>query len=43
MNQSKYIRVMFLIKTLRDKGKIETALKLIDKYNITMYSEAYYD
>jgi len=43
MNQDKLIRVLFLIKKCRDNGRIETALKLIDKYNITQVSEEYYD
>lgn len=40
---SKIIRVLFLVKRCRDKGKIGLALKLIDKYKITQVSEAYYD
>jgi len=43
MGQDKLIRVLFLIKRCRDKGKIGLALKLIDKYNITQVSESYYD
>jgi len=43
LNQDKLIRVLFLIKRCRDKGKIGLALKLIDKYDITLMSEAYYD
>ena len=43
MDQDKLIRVLFLIKRCRDKGKIGLALKLIDKYNITQVSESYCD
>jgi hypothetical protein len=43
MDQNKFVRLKFLIQKLREKGKIETILKLIDKYNLTQVSEDYYD
>ena len=43
MDQNKFVRLKFLIQKLREKSKIETILKLIDKYNLTQVSEDYYD
>ena len=39
------IRVLFLIKECRDKGKYDLALKIIDKYNIdkVKLEESYYN
>ena len=39
------IRVLFLIKECRDKGKYDLALKIIDKYKIdkVKLEESYYD
>ena len=39
------IRVLFLIKICRDRGKHDLALKLIKKYNIdkVKLEESYYD
>ena len=45
MKKNKTIRVLFLIKECRDKGKYDLALKIIDKYNIdkVKLEESYYD
>ena len=43
MSNREYIRLRFLIKELKENGKLEEAIKLIKKYNITIPSEAYYD
>jgi|TARA_R110001599_G_scaffold125280_1_gene298138 hypothetical protein len=45
MKTNKMIRVLFLIKECRDKGKYDLALKIIDKYNIdkVKLEESYYD
>ena len=39
------IRVLFLIKECRDKGKYDLALKIIDKYKIdkVKLEESYYN
>jgi len=36
-------RLLCLIKKCRDKGKIELALKLINKYGVERISESYYE
>ena len=45
MKTNKMIKVLFLIKECRDKGKYDLALKIIDKYNIdkVKLEESYYD
>jgi len=43
MSNREYIRIRFLIKELKDNGKLDEAIKLIKKYNITIPNEAYYD
>ena len=45
MKTNKMIRVLFLIKECRYKGKYDLALKIIDKYNIdkVKLEESYYD
>ena len=43
MNQTKLIRLKFMLHKLRTKGKTWLALKLIDKYKLTQVSEAFYD
>jgi len=43
MSNREYIRLRFLIKDLKDNGKLDEAIKLIKKYNITIPNEAYYD
>ena len=43
MSNGEYIRIRFLIKELKDNGKLDEAIKLIEKYNITIPNEAYYD
>ena len=43
MINKEYIRLRFLIKELKENGKLEEAIKLIKKYNITIPNEAYYD
>ena len=43
MSNREYIRLRFLIKELKENGKLDEAIKLIKKYNITIPNEAYYD
>jgi hypothetical protein len=45
MKRNKMIRVLFLLKHCRDRGKYDLALKIIDKYNIdkVKLEESYYD
>ena len=45
MKTNKMIRVLFLIKECRDKGKYDLALKIIDKYKIdkVKLEESYYN
>ena len=43
MNHTTLIRLKFMLHTLRTKGKLGLALKLIDKYKLAQVSEAYYD
>ena len=43
MSNEDYIRLRFLIKELKENGKLEEAIKLIEKYNITIPNESYYD
>jgi hypothetical protein len=45
MKRNKMIRVLFLIKLCRDRGKHDLALKLIKRYNIdkVKLEESYYD
>ena len=43
MINKEYIRLRFLIKELKENGKLDEAINLIKKYNITIPNEAYYD
>jgi len=43
MINKEYIKLRFLIKDLKDNGKLDEVIKLIKKYNITIPNEAYYD
>ena len=43
MINKEYIRLRFLIQELKENGKLDEAIKLIKKYNITIPNEAYYD
>jgi hypothetical protein len=36
-------KIKFLIKKLREKGKHDLALKILNKYNLKQVSESYYD
>ena len=36
-------KIKFLIKKLREKGKHDLALKIVNKYNLKQVSESYYD
>ena len=36
-------KIKLLIKKLREKGKHDLALKIVNKYNLKQVSESYYD